>query len=340
MPIVCPSCRRTDENGEVISFPLSEFGSKTEQSIVCPNCRLSYPIIDKVLCIPPRLDRFLKALHEQEFPWPCIDETKITQISNQLRELEPGSPEFIETSLIGQYAFSHYQKQSSLCPPINHNIELYNLIEHILEGLGKIDRAIEVGCGPGGFLSLLGKISKIVVGLDIRFGMIRLASHLNRFGFSYVPFRTEGSRFEIVKFTSQRFPDDVILELVLGDILAPPFGSGDFNLVISFSLLDSVVSPIFALGQMDALLAPKGFLIIGSPWSWAASVTPPSEWWSDHRHTAPEFLKNILSGRESTTANFHYKILEERRGVPWSIPAHSRAVFTYFLDIIVAQKLG
>ena len=62
------------------------------------------------------------------------------------------------------------------------------------------------------------------------------------------------------------------------DLAAPPFEAEVFPLVVAMSVLDTIVHPVFGLGQLDALLAPGGLLLLAAPYNRAPSVTLPGRW--------------------------------------------------------------
>jgi SAM-dependent methyltransferase len=128
------------------------------------------------------------------------------------------------------------------------------------------------------------------------------------------------------------------IHLVQGDVAAPPLEAEVFPAVVALSLLDTVPDPLFALGQLDALLAPGGLLLLGTPYSWDGSVTPPQQWWSAPGHTGAQWVRTTLAGGNPVLPHFRYEMLEEADRVPWAMPGHGRLVYRFFLDLLLARK--
>jgi SAM-dependent methyltransferase len=175
------------------------------------------------------------------------------------------------------------------------------------------------------------------LGLDLRLDVLRLARRMADAGEALIPFCAEGRRFTPLRLTARSRLRPSSIHLVLGDVLSPPLEAEAFPLVAALSLLDTVVDPIFALGQLDALLSPGGLLLIGTPYSWDARVTPPGEWWSTSRATGAETLRAALSGRSAVLPHLSYEILEQA-DLPWAVPGHSRLMYRFVLDTVLARK--
>ena len=96
---------------------------------------------------------------------------------------------------------------------------------------------LDLGTGTGRMLQLLGGRAGKAVGLDASHAMLSVArANLQRAG--------------------------VAAELRQGDILAPPFGLGQFDLVLVHQVLHYLDDPARALGQAARLLAPGGRLLV------------------------------------------------------------------------------
>jgi SAM-dependent methyltransferase len=198
--------------------------------------------------------------------------------------------------------------------------------------------AIEVGCGPGRLLSVLAPLlPEGAVGFDLRVNMLRIARRILAGEEVTLPFRVEGKRFEFVRVSVTKRADSPV-HLVQGDLVSPPFEAEVFPLVVAVSLLDTVPDPLFALGQLDALLAPGGLLLLATSYHWEVPVTPPVDWWSDNAATGSQFLRTTLLGRNPVLPHLSYKILREAPRISWSLPGHSRVVHKYFLDALIARK--
>lgn len=110
----------------------------------------------------------------------------------------------------------------------------------VLEALGpqKVQNLIDLGTGTGRMLGLLAKHASRAVGLDSSHAMLSVArANLERDGLSRVDLRQ-------------------------GDIHAPPFGRGTFDLVLVHQVLHYLDDPARALREAARLVAPGGRLLV------------------------------------------------------------------------------
>ena len=110
----------------------------------------------------------------------------------------------------------------------------------VLEALGPrpIRSLVDLGTGTGRMLQVLGPRAARAVGLDASHAMLSVArANLERAGLSRV-------------------------ELRQGDIHAPPFGRGSFDLVVVHQVLHYLDDPARALREAARLVAPGGRLLV------------------------------------------------------------------------------
>ena len=110
----------------------------------------------------------------------------------------------------------------------------------VVEALGghPIQNLIDLGTGTGRMLSLLGARAKRATGLDSSHAMLSVArANLERAGLSRIDLRQ-------------------------GDIHAPPFGRGSFDLVLVHQVLHYLDDPARALREAARLVAPGGRLLV------------------------------------------------------------------------------
>ena len=109
----------------------------------------------------------------------------------------------------------------------------------ILDALGSkpIQNLLDLGTGTGRMLQLLGPRAARAVGLDANHAMLSVArANLERAG--------------------------VRAELRQGDIYAPPFGRGSFDLVVMHQVLHYLDDPVRALREAAHLVAPGGRVLV------------------------------------------------------------------------------
>lgn len=110
----------------------------------------------------------------------------------------------------------------------------------VLEAVGKrpILSLVDLGTGTGRMLQLLAPLASRAVGLDASHAMLSVA------------------RANLEKADLAR------VELRQGDIYAPPFGRGSFDLVVIHQVLHYLDDPARALREAGGLLRPGGRLLV------------------------------------------------------------------------------
>ena len=349
--LVCPRCRIIDAHGE-LSIVVLESDSSTREDWAgdrCPGCGSIYPRVENIYCVPPDLDAFRQAQVDALDPgWNGSSTTRegVALACSEFGKLEPGSDSFREAFLPGIYAAANFPEgleQEALRSELICNLELPALLRNWLgahppRAVISAACALDVGCGPGRLLQELAPLQpKGCIGFDLRLSMLRLARRVAGCGEVFVPFRIEGRRFIPLR-VSNKGQNSVPLHFVQGDILSPPFEAEVFPLVSAVSLLDTVTDPIFALGQLDALVCPGGLLLLATPYHWEPGATSPENWLSTMEHSATETIRIALAGGHACLPHLDYEILEEEPFLPWVLPSHGRLVHRFFLDVILARK--
>ena len=346
--LACPRCRKPGADGKLtvsVLVPVAEATGKGSAHR-CQACRTSYPHIDGVPCVPPDLESFQQAqAWALAGNWIHRERNGAEAACRLAAQLDCQSNGFIEVANLAQYALGHYPGDTgSLFPELEGNRFLLEIVHNWLAGHSRpaatgLRLALEAGCGPGAAMRVVAPLFPDgVLGLDLRIAVLRLARHLALHGEAFLPFRVEGNRFEPIRIVSPRSESDSGVWFLQGDIFDPPLQAEVFPAVVALSLLDSVADPLFVLGQLDALLAPGGLMLLGTPYSWDSRVTPPQAWWSHPDATGGGMLRAALSGRLPALPHLRYELLEELDRVPWAIPGHARLVHRYFLDLVLARK--
>jgi SAM-dependent methyltransferase/uncharacterized protein YbaR (Trm112 family) len=345
--LVCPRCRKPGADGQlVVSFLIPAGDAGSPAALECPRCRTSYDWIDGIPCVPYDPESFRRSqAHALSYPWFCEDMRRALSACRLAGQLDPACEAFHEVANTAFHTLAHFPNGAETW---GSELECNGSLIEVLVGWLKSHEfprdtgtpsVLEVGCGPGALMRALAPLFPDgALGLDWRIGVLRVARRISAGGEIFLPFCVEGRRFEPVRILAPLAPGAV--RFVQGDILTPPLEAEVFPAVVALSFLDAVADPLFALGQLDALLAPSGLLLIGTPYSWDARVTAPADWWSDMDHTGRETLRAALSGRHPVLPHLKYEILQELAHVPWAIPGHGRLVFRFSLDLVLARKTG
>lgn len=332
--LVCPACRAASGGARaVVALEPAEGG------VQCPGCGTAYPRVEGVQCVPPDVATFREAQAACLAPdWLADSEAACAAAA----ELDPASCDFREAILPGQYALAHFPDSLPdvlMARTLRTNAHVLAKLGEWLDGAAVpavrgVRCALDAGCGPGrATLTLAGRLADGAVGFDVRLSMLRLARRLATAGEATVAFRVEGRRIAPVRLRAPASPRGPVA-WVQGDLAVPPFEAECFSVVVALSLLDSVPDPLVALGQLDALLAPGGLLVVGTPYHWEPAAVDPAAWWDD----GAAVLRAALAGRCPALPHLAYDVTDEADGMPWTLPGHARVAHCYLLHMVAARK--
>ncbi|MDI6820153.1 MAG: class I SAM-dependent methyltransferase [Candidatus Hodarchaeaceae archaeon] len=130
----------------------------------------------------------------------------------------------------------------------------------LAKNLPRANRALDVGCGTGMFLSLLSQKAKFIVGIDMSAEMLQIARK-----------RAAGAA------------------LVQADADNLPFADGSFDVIVSVTLLQNMPDPAFTVREFARVLRPAGIAMMTSlkhkhspqqlmAWTTAANLKPLKAW--------------------------------------------------------------
>jgi SAM-dependent methyltransferase/uncharacterized protein YbaR (Trm112 family) len=343
--LVCPRCRKPGPDGQlIVSILIPSTDAGENPSLQCPLCRTSYPLIDSIPSIPPDMEYFQRTqAWTLACDWIRKSYSEAEAACRLAGQLDPFGDGFREAANMTRHALAHYPEGAGVFSGELESNKL--LLEQIHDWLARhyhpadtgLRMALEAGCGPGaGMRTIEHLFPDGVLGLDWRISVLQLARHVTLHGEAFLPFCTEGRRFTPVRITAPPAESPSRIRFLQGDILSPPLEAETFPAVIALSLLDCLPDPLFALGQLDALLAPGGLLLLGTPYCWDPKITPPQAWWPE---PGSDIVRAALSGRLPELPHLRYELLEESSRVAWTIPGHDRLVYRYFLDLVLARKI-
>lgn len=296
----------------------------------CVGCDARYPVHEGIALVVPEPARLLDQppLPDDVEAW-CAD----------LATLAPDAAAAREAWLLTMYALSHHPKA---CPAsfVRRSMrDQHQLSEHLctwLDAHGPVaGDALEVGCGVGGHAALWrAACSGSVTLCDLRPAMLQVGRALHAGEPCTLPWRQMGRRYTPITISAPTQPLDNV-HYIVGDALNPPFPAEHFSLVSALNLLDAIRDPWMLLGQLDALTAPGGLLLLGQPFHYEPHAQHPDGWFAH-----PDALIDTLQGRLTGLEHLDYDILEADDGVPWSLPAHDRLVHRYAMHLVLARKRG
>jgi SAM-dependent methyltransferase len=213
--------------------------------------------------------------------------------------------------------------------------------EKFWNALGKCARkgrglALDLGCGMGRSTFDLAKRNETAVGLDADFQALSKAASFQREGKIEYELKIR-SLLSVPAVSAFKPADNAIF--VLADALDPPFPRESFETVCACNFIDSVGSPKKLLKEMDFLLRSGGKMVLASPFSWRAEVTPARNWLETEGRDAPDYLCETLRGKLLPALKLRYEITGKRTGIEWAFWSGKRHENVFFCEIISARKL-
>ncbi len=215
---------------------------------------------------------------------------------------------------------------------------------------------VEAASSVGTELRALAPLADFVIGFDHSLPETQVAVR-QLAGETVFPLeRLEGRSFRSAPPIQFARLDNVVA--VVGDALDPPVQAECADVVVALNLLDCVHDPVALLGQLDAITAPGGLLIVSSPFAWQDSITPPERqlatleplsevagWPSAGKplnelsaYGSAAALHTLLRG-DSPLLNVRHTIVETHE-LSWTLQDNARATSHYTVHVCVSRKSG
>jgi putative 4-mercaptohistidine N1-methyltranferase len=195
-----------------------------------------------------------------------------------------------------------------------------------LASLPESARALDIGCAVGRSTFELARHCAEVVGLDYSVRFIEAAQRLVESG------AIEYSRVEeglIERASVAAVPPEIDrsrVRFMHGDAQALPTGLGAFDVVLAANLIDRLAKPRHFLAQLRRVVAPRGQLILTSPYTWLLDYASIDEWIGGtvaggKEQTTLDGLVTALKGDFTLTGtkDLPFLIREHARKFQWSI---------------------
>jgi len=195
------------------------------------------------------------------------------------------------------------------------------------------DRHLDIGCGTGRYSFECAR-NGFAAGMDVNIDSLKLAAAFQRG--EEIKYKRKTRELAEKEEVSDFKPSENVL-FILADAHNPPFEMDSFNSVSALNVIDSVAHPLTVLGQADAILKSGGQLVLSTPYCWDEKGS--QEWLETAETSAHDFLRQVLTGKRLPETGFNYRILKQRKGIPWRLRKHDGLLFTYTVDLIVAEKV-
>lgn len=345
---VCPVCR-TAGGGENALFLADvrreEGGHVLEGTLRCPSpsCQREYPILDGIPLLIANLRAYVAGTIDQINAREDLDIATESLLGDCCG---PGSSYDATRQHLSTYAWDHY---GDLDPqeigPIRPG-SVRSVLDRGLELAGTLPEGpiLDLGCAVGRTtFELAARTGRPVVGVDLGYAMLRLASQALREGRVRYPRRRVGLVYDRRDF-AVRFPGMQDVDFWACDALSLPFPSGTFAAVVGLNVLDCVQSPHDLLAALPRLLADQGKAILSTPYDWSPAATPVEAWLGGHSQrgetagASEPVLRALLTADAHPASIEGVRIVAEESAIPWRVRLHERAAMEYRVDLVVAKR--
>ena len=204
---------------------------------------------------------------------------------------------------------------------------------------------IDLGCSVGrSTFELAAETDDLVLGIDLNFGMLRLAHRVLTDGMAIFPRRRIGVVYDARRVQTPFDKNGTRVDFWACDALALPFRPESFNSAVALNLLDCLQTPHELLHTLDRLLKPRGQAIISSPYDWSTAATPMETWIGGHSQRGPlegnaeNLLQALLTPGAHPQSVRHLAITAQQTNVPWQTRLHARSTMQYQTHVLVLHK--
>jgi SAM-dependent methyltransferase len=207
---------------------------------------------------------------------------------------------------------------------------------------------LDAGCSVGrGTFELARTSTGLVVGADMNFAMLRLASSVLRRGRLRYPLKRGGLLYEW-RLLEIDISDDVRarVDFWASDSAQLPLPRSTFGAVVAFNLIDAIYSPLDLLRGAARILRPGGVLLLSAPYDWAPSATVVDAWIGGHSPRAlgdgssAAVLRALLTPGGHPASVDGLVVRAELDDVPWGVRMHDRSVVQYRTHVVAAERVA
>jgi putative 4-mercaptohistidine N1-methyltranferase len=234
--------------------------------------------------------------------------------------------------LLSEYLLFHYGEPEEVLPwpdgPWNALDFPVRCVRECIDAtrLPPVARALDAGCAVGRSSFELARYCAEVIGVDFSQRFIEAAGTLARDG-SLAYLRTEEGALATPLVA--RVPGAISRSRVRfehGDAHALDGSLGVFDVVLAANLIDRLAEPARFLEQLPRLVAPRGQLVITSPYTWIPEYTSPEQWLGGYTvdgepRMTLDSLGDALEGlfRLVAARDMPFLIREHSRKYQWSV---------------------
>jgi SAM-dependent methyltransferase len=318
----------------------SEADDIREGVLVCsePLCQREHPVVDGIPVVVADLQSW--AAHQLDAVMRRQDLSPL--IESLLADAAgPDSALDRQRRTLSAYARAHWG-DFDCEEPLAREASLAHLLERALELVSPppprgmwIDLGCAVGRGTRDIALLTGDL---VVGVDLNFGMLRIAERVRSAARAEFDIHRVGLVYDRREFGVPDVPSDR-MSFWCCDGANLPFADGAFNGALSLNVLDCVASPVAHLLEMGRVLASHASGLLSTPYDWSVTATPLAQWLGGHSQrsqahgSSSKELRRVLASLETGL-----RIEAERERVPWRVHVNERASMDYAVHLLALRR--
>ena len=227
--------------------------------------------------------------------------------------------------LENQYLLFHYGSAEDQMPyefgPRDSLFFPIRCVAEFMPRIGRISRALDLGCAVGRSAFELSRWADEVIGIDLSSRFIAAAQEIQRSGTVRVQILEEGAMARLAEYYLDPTLPRERCAFMVGNALALPAELGKFQAVLAANLLDRVADPVVLLGKLSKLVEPGGYLILASPYTWVKEFTPEAKWLASEELSTLERIQRELQETFTLEAalDLPFLIREHARKFQWSV---------------------
>jgi SAM-dependent methyltransferase/uncharacterized protein YbaR (Trm112 family) len=346
---ICPVCRternRDDSRLTIGSVTKSDDTSITEGILLCQSqdCQREFPIIDGIPLIIPHIRSWIESNISQLYARDDlggITESLLTDCCGAGSEFESARQH------VSSYTWDHYAEFDSNEPEGTHQPgQIVRLLDQCLAVANPIQEGpiLDAGCGVGRTsFALAERTSELVLGIDLHYAMLRVASRVLSSETVRYPRRRVGIVYDVHDFPVQ-FPNSEIVDFWGCDAHSLPFRDGTFGTTVSMNMLDCVHSPMHFLQSVARVTSPGRQVMLACPYDWAPAATPIEGWLGGHSQRSKTegesnlLLRSMLTPGDPNHVFPNMRLAGEADNLKWHVRLHDRSTMTYAVHLVVAD---
>lgn len=228
---------------------------------------------------------------------------------------------------VAQYLLFHYGTPEQICPLMPEARGACGFpVRCVSETLRHLDlrrrgRALDLGCAVGRSSLELGRHFDEVLGIDFSARFVAEAERMRDKRSATIRVPREGEATDEIRLA---LPDDLPSKNVRfeqGDACNLGGDIGAFDFVLMANLIDRLPHPRKCLARAGDLVAPGGWMVITSPYTWLEEYTPREAWLGGDGSGTLTALRGLLEKdfRFERAIDLPFLIREHRRKYQWSV---------------------